>query len=160
MTADSLIRQHRTADATVTVLAGGVPLANREVVVAQTNHKFRFGSVGFDFIPLANGEILGEERSRMELLAEKWLALFNFATLPFYWGNFEPVRGKPDTARILAAARWFAERGAALPRTPPLRLSETPPTIAQSAFEESTLPALTSARARSAVTPRAEARRS
>ncbi len=114
MTADSLIRQHRTADATVTVLAGGVPLANREVVVAQTNHKFRFGSVGFDFIPLANGEILGEERSRMELLAEKWLALFNFATLPFYWGNFEPVRGKPDTARILAAARWFAERGVPL----------------------------------------------
>jgi endo-1,4-beta-xylanase len=114
MTADSLIRQHRTADATVTVLAGGVPLANREVVVAQANHKFRFGSVGFDFIPLANGEILGEERSRMELLAEKWLALFNFATLPFYWGNFEPVRGKPDTARILAAARWFAERGVPL----------------------------------------------
>jgi GH35 family endo-1,4-beta-xylanase len=111
---DDLIKQHRTADATVTVLAGGMPLANSEVVVEQTGHEFLFGSTGFDFLPLANDEIHGEERARMELLAQEWLALFNFATLPFYWGRFEPERGNPDTSRLLAAARWFADRGVAV----------------------------------------------
>ena len=113
-TADDLIRQHRTAEATVTLSAGREPLANAEVTVAQTNHKFLFGSTGFDFIPLANGEVHGEQRAKMELLEKEWLALFNFATLPFYWGRFEPERGKPDTARVLATARWFADRGVAL----------------------------------------------
>jgi GH35 family endo-1,4-beta-xylanase len=111
MTADLSIKQHRTADVTLTVLAGGKPLANREVVVAQREHKFLFGNIGFDFIPLANDEVKGEERARLERLAEKWTALYNFATLPFYWGRFEPERGRPDTARLLAAARWFADRG-------------------------------------------------
>jgi GH35 family endo-1,4-beta-xylanase len=113
-TADELIRQHRTAEATVTVMAAGAPLADSEVTVSQTRHKFLFGSTGFEFIPLANGEVHGEERAEMERLADEWLALFNFATLPFYWGRFEPERGKPDTARVLAAARWFADRGVAL----------------------------------------------
>ena len=114
MAIDDLIRQNRTADATVTVSADGAPLANRQVVVAQTNHKFLFGSTGFDFIPLANGELSGAEKDKMELLESEWLALFNFATLPFYWGRFEPERGKPDTKRVLETAKWFAARGVAL----------------------------------------------
>jgi endo-1,4-beta-xylanase len=114
MSVDDLIRQHRTAEATVTVTAGGQPLAYAEVTVAQTGHKFLFGSTGFEFIPLANDEIQGEECAEMVKLADEWLALFNFATLPFYWGRFEPARGRPDTARVRSAARWFADRGVAL----------------------------------------------
>jgi GH35 family endo-1,4-beta-xylanase len=114
MAVDDLIKQNRTADATVTVTSRGVPVANRQVVVAQTNHKFLFGSTGFGFIPLAAGELTGAELERAELHASEWLALFNFATLPFYWGRFEPERGKPDTKRVLAAATWFAEKGVAV----------------------------------------------
>ena len=73
MSVDDLIRQHRTAEATVTVTAGGQPLAYAEVTVAQTGHKFLFGSTGFEFIPLANDEIQGEERAEMEKLADEWL---------------------------------------------------------------------------------------
>jgi endo-1,4-beta-xylanase len=109
--ANASIRQHRTADATVTVLAEGRPLANAEVTVAQKKHAFLFGSTGFEFIPLANGEVQGAQREKLELLEKEWLELFNFVTLPFYWGGFEAVRGKPDTARLLATARWFGERG-------------------------------------------------
>jgi len=109
--ADSLIREHRTAAATVTLTSSAGPVANRRVTVAQKRHSFLFGSIGFGFVPLANGEVEGKERETLELLEQEWLALFNFATLPFYWGRFEPVRGKPDTARLLAAARWFRERG-------------------------------------------------
>ncbi|MEE6308929.1 endo-1,4-beta-xylanase [Plantactinospora veratri] len=123
---DALIRQHRTATATLTVTSAGAPLAGREVTVAQRDHAFLFGCTGFEFIPLANGELaaaaeagpggapgsLGEaDITRVERLADLWLDLFNFATLPFYWGRFEPERGRPDTRRLQATARWFAERG-------------------------------------------------
>src|SRR3712207_9075682 len=39
-----------------------------------------------------------------ETLSKLYFELFNTATLPFYWGGFEPVRGKPDTARRI----WYA----------------------------------------------------
>jgi hypothetical protein len=54
-TAAGLIRQRRTADATVTVIAAGAPLANRQVTLAQRSRKFLFGCIGFDMTRLANG---------------------------------------------------------------------------------------------------------
>ncbi|GIJ51412.1 beta-xylanase [Virgisporangium aliadipatigenens] len=103
------IWEHRTAEVTLTVVADGAPLVEREVVLAQRDHKFLFGCIGFEFVPLANDEpAAGPELAR---LAERWLDVFNFATLPFYWGQFEPERGKPDTERLRRAARWFVERG-------------------------------------------------
>ncbi|WP_405086252.1 endo-1,4-beta-xylanase [Microbispora sp. NBC_01389] len=111
---DPLIRKHRTADATLTVTAQGAPLAGQEVVVAQRRHKFLFGCIGVDFIPLANGEPPAPDQpaaTGSQEVADLWLDVFNFATLPFYWRWFEPERGRPDTERILTAARWFADRG-------------------------------------------------
>jgi GH35 family endo-1,4-beta-xylanase len=96
----------RTGSAEVTVTdPAGRPLAHRDVVVEQVRHAFAFGSIGFELVPHANGE------ADLTPLARDWLALFDTATLPFYWGTFEPRRGHPDTARLLSAARWFAERG-------------------------------------------------
>jgi GH35 family endo-1,4-beta-xylanase len=95
-----MIERHRTADATVTVTADGAPLAGREVVVAQRSHTFGFGCTGFEF---------GDADE--PVVSERWLDLFNFATLPFYWGRFESVRGQPDTERLRRMAQWFADRG-------------------------------------------------
>jgi len=120
---DSSIRKHRTAEASVIITASGAPLAGREVIVRQLQHRFLFGCVGFEFVPLANGEISADAPIRGEAgveavdggpagdVARLWFDLFNFATLPFYWGRFEGVRGRPDTGRLLNTARWFAERG-------------------------------------------------
>jgi GH35 family endo-1,4-beta-xylanase len=114
---------HRRADAVVTVLRpDGHPLADTDVVVAQQGHEFLFGNIGFDFIALANHEgnaaeppaFGGASVETAAALADLWLDVFNSATLPFYWGNFEPVRGRPDTARMLRAAHWFADRGVAV----------------------------------------------
>ena len=41
---DRRIQQHRTASATVTLAHNGSPLAGQEIVVAQTRHKFLFGT--------------------------------------------------------------------------------------------------------------------
>ncbi|WP_213451781.1 endo-1,4-beta-xylanase [Rhizomonospora bruguierae] len=118
---DAAIRAHRTADAALTVTVDGEPLAGREIVLRQRGHRFPFGCTGFEFIPLASGDPAGAEGAAGSLgeapvadlagLAERWFDVFNFATLPFYWGRFEPERGRPDTERLLATARWFVERG-------------------------------------------------
>jgi endo-1,4-beta-xylanase len=109
---DAGIKQHRTADATVTVLGEDrEPLAHLEVVVAQRNHKFLFGCTGFDVVPLANDELEGAAKAQAEQHNEMLLQLFNAMILPFYWGRFEPERGHPDTRRIAKAAQWFVDRG-------------------------------------------------
>ena len=110
--ADAAIRACRTADVTVTVRRpDGAPLANQTVLVAQRAHQFRFGGNGHAAIKLANDELDGAARERAEELCATLLDVFNYVTLPFYWGRFEPQRGRPDTARLLNAARWFVERG-------------------------------------------------
>ena len=107
---DSGIRKNRMAEATLIVMqSDGTPLANREVVVRQTRHRFLFGTAAFDVVPLANGEYRGAAWDRAALRAEKLTALFNAATLPFYWAGFEPQRGQPRTESLKRAARWCQE---------------------------------------------------
>jgi endo-1,4-beta-xylanase len=109
---DLAIRKNRTAKATVTLSHGGLPVVGRDIVVQQKNHKFLFGSNwGEGTVALANGELSGQEKERAELRNERFLSLFNQATLPFYWARFEPRRGQPQTQRILKAARWYLDRG-------------------------------------------------
>lgn len=97
---DGTIARYRTAQPTLTVTLDGRPFAGGAVTVAQRDHRFRFGCTGFEVLDGID-----------EHLAGLWRGLFNFATLPFYWGNFEPERGNPDTDRLLRAARWFTDRG-------------------------------------------------
>ncbi|MEV4283774.1 endo-1,4-beta-xylanase [Actinoplanes xinjiangensis] len=100
--------RHRIGDTVVTVLDDhGQPLADRDVVVEQRAHAFGFGNIGFDYVPLANGE-----SDALHDQAALWFDVFNTATLPFYWSLFEPERGRPDTERLRRAAQWFADHGA------------------------------------------------
>jgi GH35 family endo-1,4-beta-xylanase len=107
---DLAVRQNRTATATVTLSHNGFPISNQDIVVAQKNHKFLFGSNwGESSIALANGELSGKEKEQAELRNERFLQLFNLVTLPFYWARFEPVRGQPQTQRIRNIAQWYQE---------------------------------------------------
>src|SRR5258708_32415975 len=135
---DLRIRQHRTAKATVTVLHNGSPVSHQAIGVAQKTHKFLFGGnwghrsnslsvadqsnvalanarslLNWDHssIALANGELSGAEKELAELHHAQFIALCNQVTLPFYWEGFEPVRGQPQTERLLRAARWFKDQG-------------------------------------------------
>jgi len=101
--------RHRTGEVSVTVLGpDGRPYADRAVTVEQRRHAFAFGNIGFDFV----GKV-GDRGADADLdpLRDLWLGLFNTATLPFYWGDYERTRGEPRTAVLTATARWFAERG-------------------------------------------------
>lgn len=108
---DQDIRQQRATQTTVTVTHNGSPLAGQEIVVQQLKHRFLFGSNwGESTIALANGELSGAEKELAERRNECFLQIFNQATLPFYWGRFEPQRGQPDTQRILNTARWYRDQ--------------------------------------------------
>ena len=101
---------HRRAGAVVTVRwPDGHPLADTDVTVEQTNHRFLFGCIGFDLIDLANDA--PQDREYDQRLADLWFGVFNATTLPFYWARFEAERGKPATRPVLTAARWFRDRG-------------------------------------------------
>jgi endo-1,4-beta-xylanase len=107
---DTDIKNNRMADVNLTVLqSDGTPLVNQELVIQQTRHKFLFGTAAFDLVPLANGEYSRAELERAEQRAEKLTALFNAATLPFYWARFETQRGWPRTEQLKNAARWCRE---------------------------------------------------
>jgi endo-1,4-beta-xylanase len=109
---DRAIRQHRTAAVTVALTHQGAPVVGQEVIVQQVKHRVLFGSTwGESTIALANGELAGPAKELAERRNERFLQLFNQVTLPFYWGRFEPQRGKPDTHRILNAARWYQAQG-------------------------------------------------
>lgn len=112
--------RHRIGEITLTVRGPDRrPLADQVITVAQQRHDFAFGNIGFDFVGLIGGAgadetaavFGGAERIGLDRLADAWLGLFNTATLPFYWGQYEPVRGKPDERRLTATARWLAARG-------------------------------------------------
>ena len=135
---DRRIRQNRTASVSVTLSHDGTPIAGREIVIEQKAHKFLFGAnwghrnnwiheqdqsnipvanarslLNWDrsSVALANNELTGTAKAEVEAQHKHFIALFNQVTLPFYWGGFEPQPGKPQTERLLTAARWFKDQG-------------------------------------------------
>ena len=103
--------EHRRAKACLTVLRpDGTPAANTPVRVDQTGHAFLFGCGAFDFVALK--KVRDEEKKRLiRARLDKWLALFNYGTLPFYWGRYEPAEGHTAYEETMAAARFLSQRG-------------------------------------------------
>lgn len=99
------IEDHRKADAVIVVVdAAGKPVPSARVAIEQTRHAFLFGCNAF-LIGRA-----GDERSETAYRTQ-FAALFNFATLPFYWPGYEPRHGQPDHDRIAQMARWCRDHG-------------------------------------------------
>ena len=86
--------------------ASGSPIADLEIKITQTAHKFLFGCGGFDFMRL----VIDNDES-FKQLTDSWLEIFNYATLPFYWGLFEPIEGQPQTEGLLKTAEYLKSKG-------------------------------------------------
>ena len=91
----------------------GRPLANCQVKFTQKSHKFMFGCGAFEAVEWLNPTCDTNVPYYQDMM-EKWFRLFNFATLPFYWGSFEAEEGKPKTDQLLKTAQYLAGRGIAL----------------------------------------------
>ncbi|WP_407399063.1 endo-1,4-beta-xylanase [Treponema sp.] len=92
--------------------SNGKPLANAKIDYSLSNHKFLFGCNGFLVSDLVNQ--LGEEDAEKNESVKQFLDVFNFATLAFYWGSFEPEEGKPRTAELMQAAKFLRNHGVTL----------------------------------------------
>ena len=98
---------HRKGSTTVHVPGSNL----KPVIVKQICHSFLFGCSEFTVLPYANNEMDAAEAQEAAKRFGHMTELFNSVTLPFYWGRFEPERGKPDTQRTLVAAKWLKEQG-------------------------------------------------
>ena len=90
---------HRIGEALVRVVdKNGKPVADKDLVLNQKSHEFLFGSGAFDFL-----EYEGKKGDPERL--EKWLKMFNYGTLPFYWGFYEPKEGSVEFESRMEAAK-------------------------------------------------------
>ena len=95
----------RTAEVTLTLTgADGKPLAGKAVNVRMVRHRFLFGCNGFKINPSDDSKAQRDYR-------ERFAGLLNFATLPFYWGRYEPRLGQTDAPHVEAMARWCRDNG-------------------------------------------------
>ena len=102
---------HRQANARLRVLnPDGTPAVRQAVSVDQVSHQFLFGCGAFDAVELMKTQDEKKQAFLRERM-DKWLALFNYGTLPFYWGRYEPEEGKPAFRETMAAAKWLRQNG-------------------------------------------------
>ena len=106
--------KHRKAEARLQLLnPDSTPAANCPVRIDQISHEFLFGCGAFDAVELMRAQ----DETRKAFIQErlnKWLKLFNYGTLPFYWGRYEPVEGKTAYQETMAAAQWLRSQGVQL----------------------------------------------
>ena len=107
---------HRKASQVLRIVdANGKPAANQTVRLQLKNHEFLFGCGAFESLPYTNAPRKDEAfAARMEDRMAKWLGLFNYGTLPFYWGRFEGEEGKPMTAEYTRAAEFLRSKDVTL----------------------------------------------
>jgi len=101
------ILEYRTKEVTLIIKdTKGQPVKEREVLIEQVSHAFLFGCNFFhwDSTFPANSE---EEK----VYRQRFVDVFNYATLPFYWGYYEPAEGKTREERLKRMSAWCKERG-------------------------------------------------
>lgn len=104
--ADTRIDAYRKAEVTLKLTdPQGVPLqTNTRVKIEQKRHQFLFGC-----------NIFKLNRCKTEAdntaYAEHFSDLLNFATLPFYWWNYERKEGRPEDLRTDEVVQWCKAQG-------------------------------------------------
>jgi len=99
--ADARIEKYRKGDIVLKVIGpDNKPLEDGLTVnIEQTRHKFLFGC---NIFKLGRCQT-PEDNANYE---KHFAALLNFATLPFYWWNYERQQGESDDARTEEIVRW------------------------------------------------------
>jgi len=133
-TAETRIRQHRTADFHLRLrTAAGDPLPGARVTARLLRHDFRLGANGF---LLRGGGAGGFQNRRLpdEALIcayeHAFSGLLNYATLPFYWSGYEKEPGREREEQLRVMADWCKEHGV-IAKGHPLAWHETFPAWAE-----------------------------
>ena len=106
--------QHRQTDTRLRILnPDGTPKGNQEIQIDQTAQTFLFGCGVFDAVALMKTED-EQQKAFLQDRLDKWFGLFNYGTMPFYWGRYEPAEGQTAYNETMAAARWLQAKGVRL----------------------------------------------
>jgi GH35 family endo-1,4-beta-xylanase len=94
------IATHRQSELVVRVLgADGKPLSSVEIQVRQLRHDFLWGANLFGWSRSDAPDLETDYRRR-------FAGIFNYATLGFYWHDYESEQGQPRHARIDPVIDW------------------------------------------------------
>ncbi|MBQ3484329.1 MAG: endo-1,4-beta-xylanase [Clostridia bacterium] len=105
---------HRKSTCRIRLMDGNTPIAGRKVTVELKNHEFRFGCNIFWLSEMLDPRTPPARRVWLEQLWEKWHALFNFGTLPFYQGRYEREEGVTQEESTLRTAAFLRDNGVAM----------------------------------------------
>lgn len=99
---------HRRSACKLTFLdAQGKPMQGRRVHARLTRHEFKFGCNIFWLTGLFDPRLSADKQEHLYRMWEDWSALFNFGTLPFYQGQYEPQEGVTREAILLKTAQFL-----------------------------------------------------
>ncbi len=101
---ERIARVRQSPGALVLRDARGRPVTRARIRIEQVRHDSLFGCNLFLFGCAGDPEL--EARYR-----ERFAALLNYCTLPFYWASYEPERGRPDYAATERVLAWCAQQG-------------------------------------------------
>ena len=104
--------QHRKSTMKITLTdANGCIMPGRKVRLTLKNHEFKFGCNIFWFSDMLKPGIAPERKEKLEKMWQSWSGVFNFGTLPFYQGSYEPQEGVTKEEDTLRAAKFLSEHG-------------------------------------------------
>lgn len=102
----------------------GKPVAGKKLHLELKKHEFLFGTGAFFSVPMVGGiaagggmrgQTAGDDKQRyLEKIYDEWKQVFNYGTLPFYLGRYEPEKGKTLEKGTLMAAKRLHEDGISL----------------------------------------------
>ncbi len=104
--AKSRIRQYRMGRSVLRLQGPngqGLPVGSK-IKIAQTRHKFLFGCNIFKLGRCGTPE-------QNVVYQNRFAELMNFATVPFYWWNYERRKGQLDDERTEEVVRWCQDHG-------------------------------------------------
>lgn len=106
------------------VTKDGNAIVNKDISYKLNNHEFLFGCGAFDSLAATAGDEFDkiafyEDAKGINLdfykdRVNKWLDVFNYGTLPFYWAGFEPTEGDIKTESRMRAAKFLKENNVTL----------------------------------------------
>lgn len=99
--------EHRKAEKLLVFTDGqGRRLRGKQVSAKLKNHSFMFGWGAFDVLEYTDAP---DDNNKLRR-AEMWEDVFNYGTLPFYWGLYEPREGNVRRDRIMSCVDRLCEK--------------------------------------------------
>ena len=104
--------EHRKSVCEITIKdAQGRIMPGQKVRIELKQHEFMFGCGVFWLMDLLDPATPSEKKERLQIYWDAWSEIFNYGTLPFYQGQYEPREGVTREEKTLRAAKYLVGNG-------------------------------------------------